>query len=261
MNKGRKSQSYLQYAVLIAVMVAVFLSMRIFMVRSVQEKYRQSADVLGEGAQYAKGETRATDTSTSSSLITPPVPITDPCPNLVNAVSDLERQRDSLLSQATDLRITANKIEAQITDIPATANTLRSHAASLRRRANQTDAQAQGYRNSAEDYRRCDPNYSNCNYSIDRKFYYDPELKECLSLGNYADVYDCGAAKLDNRAKTLRDNANSIESDAAKLDAQVPDLQAQVRILREQAATLETSANNKQTQIDQYKTARPECFS
>jgi Flp pilus assembly pilin Flp len=55
--KRNKSQTFLEYAVLIGVVAAALVAMRVYMVRVVQEKYRQSADVFGEGEQYQKGVT------------------------------------------------------------------------------------------------------------------------------------------------------------------------------------------------------------
>ncbi len=40
---------------------AALIAMRVFMVRAVQEKYRQSADVFGQGEQYEPGVTQVTD--------------------------------------------------------------------------------------------------------------------------------------------------------------------------------------------------------
>ena len=42
----------MEYAVLIGIVVCALMVMRFFMSRSIQEKYRKSADVFGEGEQY-----------------------------------------------------------------------------------------------------------------------------------------------------------------------------------------------------------------
>lgn len=57
MQRKSRSQSFAEYVILIALVVAVIIGMRIFMVRAVQEKFRQSADVFGQGEQYEKGVT------------------------------------------------------------------------------------------------------------------------------------------------------------------------------------------------------------
>lgn len=53
-----KAQSFTAYAVIIAILVAVLLAMQIFMVRTFQAKFRQSADAFGQGEQYERGVTQ-----------------------------------------------------------------------------------------------------------------------------------------------------------------------------------------------------------
>lgn len=48
----------MQYAVLIALVAAAFMAMRAYLLGAIQEKYRQSADVFGEGEQYQEGITK-----------------------------------------------------------------------------------------------------------------------------------------------------------------------------------------------------------
>lgn len=56
-----KAQTILTYVVLIAVMVGVIIAMRIFLVRAIQAKFRESADAIGQGEQYEKGKTEVID--------------------------------------------------------------------------------------------------------------------------------------------------------------------------------------------------------
>jgi hypothetical protein len=56
LNK-RKARGLLAYSVLIAVAVAALLAMRVYFIRAMQDKIRQSADVFGQGEQYEKGLT------------------------------------------------------------------------------------------------------------------------------------------------------------------------------------------------------------
>lgn len=88
--RKNKSQSFLEYAILIAVLVAAFIAMRIYFVRSVQEKYRQSADVFGEGEQYARGVTQVTEFASSLDITNPFGP-RDACSNILAQVVALER--------------------------------------------------------------------------------------------------------------------------------------------------------------------------
>ena len=58
LNKsGIKSQSFIVYAALIALLVAGLIAISAYIRRSVQGRYRTSADVFGAGAQYEPGVT------------------------------------------------------------------------------------------------------------------------------------------------------------------------------------------------------------
>lgn len=56
-KRNNVAQSFVEYAVLIGVVVAALIAMRIFFTRAMQEKYRQAADLFGQGQQYEKGVT------------------------------------------------------------------------------------------------------------------------------------------------------------------------------------------------------------
>lgn len=53
-KKANLAQSIIEYCVIIGVVVAFLLGTRIFIIRVLQEKFRQSADVYGKGEQYQK---------------------------------------------------------------------------------------------------------------------------------------------------------------------------------------------------------------
>jgi len=53
----KKSQTVLEYCILIGIVVTASITARIYLTRILQEKYRQSADVYGGGVQYEKGLT------------------------------------------------------------------------------------------------------------------------------------------------------------------------------------------------------------
>lgn len=59
--KLRKGQSTLEYAVIMAVVVAALVSMQVFMKRGVQGKLKDSADRIGD--HYAAGNTEGTYTT------------------------------------------------------------------------------------------------------------------------------------------------------------------------------------------------------
>jgi uncharacterized protein (UPF0333 family) len=58
---NRKAQSTLEYAVLIAIIVAAFLTMQIYMKRGVQGKLRSAADQIGD--QFDAHKTNSTYTT------------------------------------------------------------------------------------------------------------------------------------------------------------------------------------------------------
>jgi len=49
---GPKAQSTIEYVAVILVIIGIFIVAGIYYRRSLQGKYRQSADVLGGGEQY-----------------------------------------------------------------------------------------------------------------------------------------------------------------------------------------------------------------
>jgi DNA anti-recombination protein RmuC len=107
-----KAQSFLEYTVLLAVLVAAFLAMRVYFVRSVQEKYRQSADVFGEGEQYARGVTQVTETA-SSLDITDTSAGRDSCSNVRSQVAALEKNITDLMARATQFQTQATQMRQQ----------------------------------------------------------------------------------------------------------------------------------------------------
>lgn len=57
-NKRKdRAQSILTFAVILAMAVLALVTMRTYFTRAVQERYRQSADALGEGDQFEKNRT------------------------------------------------------------------------------------------------------------------------------------------------------------------------------------------------------------
>ncbi len=64
MFNQKRGQSTLEYAVIIAVVVAALLAIQIYMKRGVQGKLRESSDKIGE--QYSAGNTVGTEITTHS---------------------------------------------------------------------------------------------------------------------------------------------------------------------------------------------------
>jgi len=53
----RKGLLAIEYCVLLAVLIAVFIGMKFFIKRSIMGKWRENADTFGHGRQYEPGIT------------------------------------------------------------------------------------------------------------------------------------------------------------------------------------------------------------
>ena len=123
MQRKDKAQSLLTYAFLLVVVVAGLLAMKVYLTRTVQEKYRQSVDTWGKGEQYQVGRTQAQ--YTGSSWQNPK----EKCPEVITQENALNKSI-GVLTQRID------KLTQEITD-------LRDRAKTLRERADEVEAQAQ----------------------------------------------------------------------------------------------------------------------
>ena len=59
--RSKKSQSLIEYSVLIAVLIAALIAMWTYLRFSLQGRIRKSADVFGRGEQYESGITKCYD--------------------------------------------------------------------------------------------------------------------------------------------------------------------------------------------------------
>ncbi len=57
MRRNKRAQSFIEFAAIIAIMVAAIIVINRYLARSLQGKYRDTADVFGGGTQYAPGVT------------------------------------------------------------------------------------------------------------------------------------------------------------------------------------------------------------
>lgn len=64
MNRHKKGQSTLEYAVIMAVVVAALIAMQVYVKRGLQGRMKQASDDIGE--QFSPGYTTARKTTTSS---------------------------------------------------------------------------------------------------------------------------------------------------------------------------------------------------
>lgn len=119
----------MEYAIIIAVVVAALIAMRLYLVRALQEKCRQSADVFGEGEQYAKARTQVTE-YVSSRDIADSTDLRDVCANVRAKVASLEESVASLLDRAASFEAQAVQMrqQAQISRRAGFANTAEQEA-------------------------------------------------------------------------------------------------------------------------------------
>ncbi len=268
--KTVKSQSFLEYAVLIGVVVGVLIAMRVYMVRAVQEKYRESADVFGSGEQYAKGLTQVTNSDEPGTGIpesTPNVHIT--CPQATANVAKLGDEIKTLRDQAESMLVSAAQTEASLPMLQAQAD-------ALTYQANQNDIWARNERQAAADLTA---------QADDKQKQVDDYKKNNLGCFNGGCATSCAdgdsccclldaVAQLESEAANLRTQAAQHIAAAVDYEAKAKDLHAQadslngsilklkeqISNLRSQADDFNTRINQKQAEIGRYKKDYPDCF-
>ena len=290
-RKKAKAQTFLEYAVLIAIFAAAIVAMKIYFTRALQEKYRESADVFGRGEQYAKGitvESEVNSANVNSPTDPPgPGPSGDPCPSATASVDALKSQIDSLTSQAADLEKAAGDINGIIPNLKAQHATLIASAEAKEKEAANKRAQAQSMRDTAASKEAEAANdrssYPDCFGSGlgegGSSGYTDPvtgEYHDCSGLINTVSQLESDAANLRSQASVLDSDAGVLEKDAADIRVQAnalwqaildlesrPELtasEAQAAELNAQAAKLRSDAAMKQAEIDNYKSKYHACF-
>lgn len=107
-------QFALEYAVLIIIVVAALLAMRVFMSRAVQERYRVSADVFGQGEQYAKGVTKVTDLDGPTLTVSPPPEKGPPCALVCNSAKVTKEEIKTVEAKIKNLEDQVKLLKEQI---------------------------------------------------------------------------------------------------------------------------------------------------
>ncbi len=265
-NKGN-AQTFLEYAVLIGVVAAALVAMRVYMVRAVQEKYRQSADVFGEGEQYAKGITQVTNLDEPGKDIPEPEPKRpDTCPGvtanvarLEGEIKDLQEQADSMLASAAQTEASLPMLQQHVDALTAQAAQKETQARDLRKQALELTAQADDKQKQVDNYKKDYPDCFTGSGFEEGSFCYDLQAtvgqleNEISSLHSQADSMNTQAVGLENEAKDLRAQAESLNGSILKLKEQISNLRAQ-------ADDFKTKIDNKQADIDRYKKDYPDCF-
>lgn len=133
MLRNKKAQTLLEYFILLGFAVAVLVGMRLFMTRSLQEKYRQTGDVFGRGEQYKKGATWVTglDGPTTNAVI-PTNPSLDPCPVVLNSIANLQLAISDLDVRINNLNQSLAEVNSSIASLMANGMTSQSDPLSAR---------------------------------------------------------------------------------------------------------------------------------
>ncbi|MFA4853980.1 MAG: hypothetical protein WC616_01335 [Candidatus Omnitrophota bacterium] len=297
-KQGNRAQVFTEYVILVAIVAAVLVGMRIYMERAVQQKFRESADVFGEGEQYAKGVTQATYSDTPGALPTIIPTAKDICPGLLSKIDvldgeikDLNERAAAFEQSALNLNNSATDLNAQIPVLREQARQLRLQADGYEAQADAKDADALGKRNQAkalnaqaddkqkeiDDYKKnyplCFPSGcvsscaegDNCCCVLDAVANLGTEI---ASLRSEAALLNAQAAVLEDEAKVLHGKAASLykaadDADGAADDlgeTQVPRLKEQAKSFQEQAADARSAAQKKEEQIEDFKKNYPDCF-
>ena len=121
----RKGQSFLQYGLLIIVIAAALISMRIYATRSLQERYRQAADVFGQGEQYEPGLTTVSDTVNTQEFVSPDeAGIGVNCNYILARVDDVIQQIDSQKKTVEELESKVSSIESHADELEHPTNVI-----------------------------------------------------------------------------------------------------------------------------------------
>lgn len=272
-RRDKRGQSFIEYAVLIGIVVGALIAMRIYMARSMQEKIRQTANVFGSGEQYEKGVTQVTDLDGVGIESPKETEVTyDTCPRVLRQVAGLEVQVEDLIGNADSLEQAAQDTQAQLQDLREQAVNMRSQAADFA-------AEAKGYRDQAAVLTA---KADNEQAQIDK---YKADCPGCFgkatkpsSTGTSCD--DCAslitevsrleteitqlrqeAAEWNVKAEEKEDLARQLEEAADVLENEaIPQLQAQSERLRQEAEGLRAQAVGNEEEINRLKADSPECF-
>lgn len=121
-----KAQGLLAYMIFIAVIAGALITMKFFLQRTVQEKYRQSSDVWGEGEQYEPNRTTGGMSGSTWKNRKELCPEAEAkMAGLTAALSNLFQRIQKLLYEIEDLEGRAVALESRAADAQAQADRLR----------------------------------------------------------------------------------------------------------------------------------------
>lgn len=260
-KQGNRAQVFTEYVILVAIVAAVLVGIRIYMERAVQQKFRESADVFGEGEQYAKGVTTAAYNDTPGISPTPITPTHDICPGLLSKIEvlegeikDLNERAESFEQSALNLNDTATELDAQIPVLREQARQIRILADDYEGQADAKDADALDKRTQAKAFIA---QAKVLNDQADAKQIELDDLRDsypaycvsnpCASTCSEGDTCCCAddaINKLVNDIASLRSEAANLIAQAADLNAKAAVLEYDAKILHEKAASLYKAADD-----------------
>jgi len=226
----KKAQSFITYTMLIVIVVAALLAMRVYFLRAMQDKIRQTADVFGQGEQYEKGVTVETPTDAEGIEITLPSSEADECKKITGIVSALENQVSALREQANDFNKALLGLEEKNPRIKKAYD-------ALIKRAEKKEKKEAKYRKKAAEYT-----------SKAQDSTLTPEEKQ--SLLDTAQSYTSKADGLEEEANGLRKSAQDLK------DLSSEDLEA----LQKYVNDLTEKADKIEMEIMKQKANYPDCF-
>lgn len=163
-RRNSRAQTLLEYVVLFGVVVGSLIAMGVFFTRAFQARFRQSADVFGEGEQYEKPE--LCDNCVYASLDVAGEDIDegmgaprDPCEIMGPLIDRLEREIANLRTRADGFDQRAADIEEQAEILRGQgsaqqADELLRNAQELRRRAQEARDEADSKEEELNGYIR-----------------------------------------------------------------------------------------------------------
>ncbi|MBU1998268.1 MAG: hypothetical protein ABIG46_00735 [Candidatus Omnitrophota bacterium] len=287
MRAANKAQSTLEYAVLIIVIAGALIAMKGYLDRAVQEKYRQGADVWGEGGQYAKGITQVNQGNISPA-INPSVLTSEVCASVHDLAAKLEDELARLevqLQEAENL-VDQDDIEqkmlelekSQLDDITESEKSTRIEGDEYAAQARALRAEAKARRDQADrnDVRADELEYieypdcmaGNMTYTVPC----ENLLVQAENLRSEAIILRAEAVEIDRQAEIQEYYADESYQMADRLAARIPEIQAGIpgfRIILDQAKNqnkslvdvLKEKIVEKEEQIAVYKNANAFCFA
>jgi len=271
----KSGQSILQYAALIIMIVGAFMAMRTFITRSVQEKYRDSADVFGQGRVYAKGGlTQITSLDGQAAAVTATNQTARrSCADVGNNVADLKNQITALQkvvdnvennaadSQGLNNELTGDiqNLRSSIKDMLAQAGYNETLASQDRQEADNKLQQADTIKTEIEEIKKANPECARGS-SLGTCLRIPQLQLQIVQLERQANVLVTQAVDLEGRAAELRRSASSLTRAANGLETgQNSGTADRIVAGRGYATDVRAEIKAKEDQIAKYKAWYPDC--